>query len=215
MEHVCSCGAAKHHITTCPPSRTWERIGRAKARKLMDRDKGGFISKRKQRGKKIYKGNHLPPPTSRMTFSQTPCSCYLPKCPFTQFLLVNMTLHGTEYLWSIWAFCPGCVPSQLLARPWPIHCWEQGGKKKKYRLWRFFSAISKHWCVIYTALVTNPEHRRIWATLKKINSIQDRLNPTVHSKCLESRWTRLITKWLKRKKKANNLIHFMYEYWHI
>jgi len=64
-----------------PLSSTGERIGRAKARKLMGQDKDRLINKRKKKNKtpkKLYKGNHLPPPTSELMSSQTPCNCYLP-----------------------------------------------------------------------------------------------------------------------------------------
>lgn len=78
------------------PSKTWERIGRVKTRKLIGWGKESLIRKRNE--KKKYTeviACHLPQvdwcPAS---LHAIPASS---KCPSTQFLFLNMTLYGIEY----------------------------------------------------------------------------------------------------------------------
>lgn len=59
----------------------------------------------------------------------------MPTFPTTQslsFLLLNMALHGTEYLFgqsesSVLVVCP-----LTLVRPWPVHCRGRVGKREGF-----------------------------------------------------------------------------------
>lgn len=49
--------------------------------------------------------------------SQFGSNGYLLKKTAPPFLLLSMTLHGIEQLWTIWLSCPGHVYPQLLDTP--------------------------------------------------------------------------------------------------
>lgn len=88
---------------------------------------------------------------------------------FTAFIADhNVTRCGIR-LWSPWVNSPGCFSLPTSCPPQPTHWRGQGGKKEKSSmLCKHCSATGKHWCVINTALVSNPKHSSIQIPTKKI-----------------------------------------------
>lgn len=68
-----------------------------------------------------------------------------------------------------WISCTiGCVPSQLLAHPWPAHyVWQSWEKGKALILHKYCSATAQT-MVLLTLLVTNPKHSTIQPAVKKL-----------------------------------------------
>lgn len=78
------------------------------------------------------------------------------------FILLIMTLHGTEYFWLAQVICLVVSPPNLL------HTSSQFSEGSLI-LHKHCSAIDEH--IISVIFVTNLKHRTIWTVMKKINSI--------------------------------------------
>ena len=111
-----------------PRIRTGEKIGRTKARKLVDRDKDTVMYEGKKTHTKQSKGSQPPPSTGRPTPRQSPINCQPgsqkipPSSSSNPVLLLTMTSHGIDFgqsgsavpavsppsLWHAPAYSRGC-----------------------------------------------------------------------------------------------------------
>lgn len=150
QERMCRCGGltpahSQQLLAHSPhtPSRTRQRIGRAKVKKRVGHDKDSEISegKRKKKTKAMqwqsltatsHKETDALPPSE-----QWPCPQYLPPCFNAEHDVVSQGIS----LWSPGASCPRCVPSWLLVPPqptWgykkrePCHCASTAQQQQKH-----------------------------------------------------------------------------------
>lgn len=103
--------------------------------------------------------------------------------PPLKFLLLSVTLYNTVYHFGQFGSADQAVsPSSFL----PTHCLLSGRQTGKKNCWCHASDAQQelnHWCVIYSAPVTNPKHTTT-QTMKRINSLPDRPSTSVQQRML-------------------------------
>lgn len=165
--------AAEPH--TAPPLHgMWERIGRAKVRRLGGRDKDTLISKGRGRSQieikknKRCKSSHLLPADL--------CPASLPKQwqPLqnsSPVLLLSMAVYGREYPFHRFRSAALAVlPPSLLSAPSLLTMGAEWEREKALTLCKLSPAVT-HGCVINSALVANPKYGTVQAARKEINFI--------------------------------------------
>lgn len=143
---------------------------RSKRRKLTGQDKDRLTSEGKRKNK-WCRGSHSSSPSqcfwATAILEAKPLSILL---HLSQVLWLSMKLYGIS-LWVVGISCLSCVPSQILSHPQPAS-WRGGGRQsgKESQLWHCVSTAqqwAQQWCVISTAVSTNPKHS---TTQRKLTS---------------------------------------------